>query len=283
MGVEKVGIVLKFLFLILIAAYPAAGAVSYSFQVAENGETSVEIKLTEPAHIKLPKDVTQPEIEGGSTKVLDNGLTYIDTTDTAAITYMSSYYTKKEQGVWHFEATIPKANDITLTLPQAVHVVQSQPRATFTKIDRWHLSWQNITDSITVSYVSVNQASTLPAIALPKTSNMALVYILLALIILAVARYVYKRRSEHAYDEPNITNGQLNILRAANPNEALVLKIMLKYTGRIKRNQLEKESKLSKSSLASVLNILERKNIINIDRTFHVHYITLTPWFTDLK
>ena len=283
MGVDRLGKALKFILLLLVTTSTAAAEVSYSFQIAENGETTVEIQLTESASIKLPADVTQPDIEGGSTKALDNNVTYVNTNGTAKVAYTSAYYTRKEQGVWHFETMIPNADSIKLTLPQAVHVVQSQPSAAFTKTDQWHLSWENLTGSITVSYVSVNQPKTSPSITLPRASNITIVYILAVLIILGLANYFYRRRKESTFGRPNITEGQLNILRAANPNEALVLKTMLKYNGHIKRNQLEKESKLSKSSLASVLKILERKNIVSIDRTFNVHYITFTKWFSDLK
>src|SRR3989338_3613373 len=66
----------------------------------------------------------------------------------------------------------------------------------------------------------------------------------------------------------NITEAQMNILRAANHNEGVVLRVILKHNGQVKRNMLEKETKLPKSSLASSLHNLEKKNIIEIDRTF---------------
>ena len=84
-------------------------------------------------------------------------------------------------------------------------------------------------------------------------------------------------------DKPNITEGQMNIIRAANENEAKVLTLLLKHNGHLKRNVLEKESGISKSSLASALKNLEKKNIVGIDRSFHVHYITLSPWFRKLE
>lgn len=83
-------------------------------------------------------------------------------------------------------------------------------------------------------------------------------------------------------DEGRLTDGQMNILRAANHNEALVLRVLLRHNGQLKRNALEKESGLSKSSLASSVHNLEKKNLIEVDRTFHVHYVTLSKWFKEL-
>ena len=79
-----------------------------------------------------------------------------------------------------------------------------------------------------------------------------------------------------------MSDGQLNVIRAASSGEATVLRIMLKHHGHIKRNALERESELSKSSLASVLKNLERKKLLEIDRTFFVHHVSLSDWFRNL-
>ena len=55
-----------------------------------------------------------------------------------------------------------------------------------------------------------------------------------------------------------------------------------KITG-VQGQFLEKEDQLAKSSLASALENLEKKNLVKVERTFHVHYITLSSWFKELK
>ncbi len=279
--------------LFLLLAAPVAAEISYFFDVAENGETAVTIELTEPAAIAVPADVAVPEVEGGSF-VREGKNLIIEPDGAATVTYASSLFTRKQEGVWHFENNIPSADSVVVVLPQAVHVVQAIPKAVFEKADRWQLSWENINGSISVSYVRVAQAEAARralTVPLPDYSSRNMGF-LLFLLIAGIAFYFCRRQSREVVKEvkklvkempPNISEAQMNVIRAANPNEALVLKLLLKHNGHVKRNLLERDSGLSKSSLASSLKNLEKKNIITIDRTFFVHYITLSQWFRDLK
>ncbi|MBI4146355.1 hypothetical protein HY489_03385 [Candidatus Woesearchaeota archaeon] len=245
---------------LFIALAPfVAAETTYFFTVTETGETTAEIIRDPGTQLALPQDV---HTEGNT------------------ITYTSSYHTRKQQGVWYFDASIPYADSVTLVLPQRMHVVQSIPRAEFIKEDTWQLTWTNLSDNITVSYVSAVQPIVPEQVTLSVPILPAL--ILLALLIIA-AYFLYTKESENdEHTTLDVTEGQLNIIRAANPNEAKVLKIILHNQGHVKRNTLEKESGLSKSSLASTLKNLERKNLIAIDRRFFVHYIALTDWFKEL-
>lgn len=260
------------LVLALLFAVPALADTTYDYMVSDTGETQAEIERDEGVLVSLPLDVPASSDD--------------------SITYSSLYHTRKEQGVWYFDSAIPHADTVTLTLPQSVHVVQSIPAATFTKTNVWQLMWSNITGNITVSYVSTKPVPVVP-IQIPLTLPTLPVVILLALIALAAYRYSRRKQEPDKQEkptlrrapktsEPNVTEGQLNIIRAANTNEALVIRTILSHNGHMKRNMLERETELSKSSLASTLKNLERKNIVTIDRTFFVHYIGLTPWFKEL-
>ncbi len=276
MGWRFKGIWVLVIFLIV---QPALAETTYFFQVSENGETTVNIKLTEPKLLLLPPDVKEPDVQGGTFEKRENGI-YASTNNTATITYTSSYQTKKEAGIWYFETNID-ADKITLVLPQAVHVVQAIPKATVTKEDTWQLEWNNITANISVSYVRVNQAEASQNIIKFKPVQLPNPFIILIILIATLAAYFLfrKRKTERL---PKMSESQLNIMRAVNLNEAMILKIILKHNGQVKRNMLEKESQLSKSSLASALKNLEHKNIVSIDRAFFVHYISLTQWFKEL-
>lgn len=257
--------------LTLLFAAPALAETTYDYVVSDIGETQAEIQRDTGTPIVLPDDVSP--------------------TESTRISYTSLYHTRKEQGVWYFETTILRADTITLTLPQSVHVVQSIPVATFTKTNVWQLTWTNMSGNISVSYVSTKPVSALP-VQIPLT--LPTLPVVIILVMIAIAAYSYSRKNqqkekrkqktphEKKTDEPNVTEAQLNILRAANTNEALVIRTILAHNGHMKRNILERETKLSKSSLASTLKNLEHKNIVTIDRTFFVHYIGLTPWFKEL-
>ena len=54
------------------------------------------------------------------------------------------------------------------------------------------------------------------------------------------------------------------------------------YKEGMKRNKLEKLIGLSKSSLAATLHQLERRKIVDIDKSGKVHYVQLSEWFKNL-
>ncbi len=276
MGWHIKGIWVLVIFLIV---QPALAETTYFFEVAESGETTVKVELTESRLLTLPPDVKEPDVQGGTFEKRENGI-YVSTNNTATITYTSSYQTKKEAGVWYFETNV-KADQIKLVLPQAVHVVQTIPKAAITKEDTWQLEWNNITADVSVSYVRVNQAEiSQNVIRLKPVHIPGQLIILIILLATGTAYFLLRKRKTERL--PKMSEGQLNIMRAVNPNEATILKIILKNNGQVKRNILEKESQLSKSSLASALKNLEHKNIVAIDRAFFVHYISLTQWFKEL-
>ncbi len=50
----------------------------------------------------------------------------------------------------------------------------------------------------------------------------------------------------------------------------------------MKRNQLERITEMSKSSLAATLNQLERRKIVDMNKENKVHYVKLSQWFAEL-
>jgi len=269
--------------LIVIASFQAA-AHSIVFSVAETGETEAVVELTDSALIAVPPDVAEPEVIGGTATKAAGGFR-IDTSDKATVSYTSSYHTRKEQGVWHFEADPGDADSVIVVLPQAVHVVQAVPQAVIVKEESWQLTWQNLSEPITVSYVRIAQAEASRNVIPLSRKDTGIWVVVLFVVLAAGAIWLQRFRTakKPEVEAPEMTEGQLNVIRAANKNEATVLTILLKHNGHIKRNVLERESGLSKSSLASTLKNLEHKNLVTIDRTFFTHYLKITPWFAELS
>ena len=73
-----------------------------------------------------------------------------------------------------------------------------------------------------------------------------------------------------------------HVMKALSQNEALIVEIMIQKEGQIRRNELEKQTKLAKSSLASSLYNLEKRNIVIVDKTNVVHFVKFTEWFNNL-
>jgi len=74
-----------------------------------------------------------------------------------------------------------------------------------------------------------------------------------------------------------------NLIANATDNEKKIIDVLTKHNGEMLRTEISRETGLSKSSLSVALNRLERKNIIEIDKTFTIHKVMFTSWFKSLK
>jgi len=90
------------------------------------------------------------------------------------------------------------------------------------------------------------------------------------------------KRDNTKENTKKITQGMENVMAALTPNEKLVVKVLLEHGGMLRRNEIARGAKISKSSLAAALTKLEEKKIVEIDRTFVVHNVKLTDWFLSL-
>lgn len=297
---------------LVLAAEPSA---TYTIRISENGDTTAFVVLEGEGTVllPLPNDVIDPEIRGGIYITSPEGVEVsVGDSGKAIIAYQSSVQTIKEEGVWQFQGQAKEGSQVTVVLPLEVKIVQAEPRAVIKRDDFVKISWDSVpSEGVTVSYIFQGGQSLIDDEASDQRNIVlsTIGIIFAAIVFVGAGLRAYLRRKRRSAqrglgqkaspgeaeesgrpldttadsDKPNITEGQMNIIRAANENEAKVLTLLLKHNGHLKRNVLEKESGISKSSLASALKNLEKKNIVGIDRSFHVHYITLSPWFRKLE
>ena len=296
------------LFLLLATVSAAAEpTATYFYKVAEDGETTALITITGEGAIiiPLPSDVVDPEIRSGIYVLAPDGIEVtVGESGKTQVGYVSSFHTRKEAGIWYFEAQLREGSSAKMALPLSVQIVQTRPAAAIKRDIYRELSWAKA-DTLQVSYIIKKEQADGTTSGTARSLHLfPTVLILVVVIILSLGAGYYflkKRKQKPAEDKtasentaeekaakreedlPTITDAQMNILKAANENDALILTTLLKNNGKIKRNVLEKETQLAKSSLASALENLEKKNLVKVDRTFHVHYITLSSWFKELK
>lgn len=264
----------------------------YIYKVNGIGETTSFIFFYghDIVDVLIPEDVDEPGVKGAIYVDNDDGIKLSIEEHEAVVAYKSFFHTRKKSGIWYFESQVKKNSNVSLILPKNIIVVQTTPRTNINlKNDLKIIEWKNIQEeNITVSYFFNNTNFTSQPTTQGNLNYVGIfVGIFFALIIGIVSYFSFKKKTlknEKRNDQipKNITEGQMNIIRAANANEALVIKEIIRNNGHIKRNKLEKDTKLPKSSLASSLKNLENKNIIIIDRNFQVHYITLSDWFKAL-
>jgi uncharacterized membrane protein len=283
-------------FSILLSNYSTALVGDCTIIVAENGNSFVIITLEGEGTVDLPLplDVNEPEIEGALYVQTEDGIELsIGSTQYADIAYQTSLFTEKTQDEWNFYMHLPEINflDITLSLPENAIILNTKPLGVMkqeegSKNIYWELREE---DAVNVTYkFSISEITTTTTIIAPTTTissekekgeetyYWAISFIMIALI--AIAAYYFQQRKKQQ-QKIKSTDGMLNIIRTLTENERKVVEILLEHGGELRRNDLGKISKISKSSLSVALHNLENKNIVEIDRTFTVHNITLTEWF----
>jgi uncharacterized membrane protein len=244
--------------------------------------------------ITLPDDVQKQEIQ-----ITQNNEMEKNTTSSLHISYTTGYLTRKERGIWYFESLNTSPNNIELHLPKNIQVVQSNPPASISQGEHLIFYWENATTPVEVSYVFANKRNAIQQQEQEKPLKPLSIILLVALGAAGITAFamksIHRKKQKQSIEpsiesqpmnetstKPNITDGQMNVLRTANKNASHIISILLKHNGHLKRNTLESESGLAKSSLASTLNSLEKKGIISVDRSFHTHYIKLSDWFSSL-
>ncbi len=269
--------------LLLLLVLPSVQAVgsNYSIVVQENGNSLVIIGLRGDGVINLPiqPDVKDIRVKGGLFIQNNQSIEVsIGSTQEAVVMYKTAMLTTKEGNSWHFSLSAGRSDTVTVAMPKDTLIVQTNPNAMIESGNYTKLIWKNPSAAIEVDYKFQEEtlkpsAGTTDSNDTPIHSGWVLV-LPFVLIPFAVVAGLALRKARPSKKE--------NIIKTLSNNEALIVKLLLQNRGGIKRNQLERASKLAKSSLANTLNTLERKNIVEIDKTNVTHYIKFTRWFHEL-
>jgi uncharacterized membrane protein len=79
-----------------------------------------------------------------------------------------------------------------------------------------------------------------------------------------------------------VTSGKKEMMETFNENDLRIVNHLLQTQGKSRRNELERKTGISKSSLAMAINRLEKRKIIEIDRTATTHFVKLSDYFLKL-
>ncbi|MEW6295470.1 MAG: hypothetical protein AB1467_04210 [Candidatus Diapherotrites archaeon] len=294
------------IFLILLSVSAKAISLGYQSIVAENGNALVIIRLqgSGTINVPLPEDAPQNlEVEDALYVKASNGIDVsIGSAVSASVYFTSSLLTEKNEGNWLFTLSLPEGFEsisVSISLPKNSVINSTSPKAAISESDTSKIvEWNAIppgtkTASIGYSFKETPQEE-------QGTDLILIVLVILAVIIIAlIIFFVFRSKNKKIESKESkgelvavkeelpavkekITQGQKNLLKAFTENQRKVVELLLNYNGEVKRNQLEKESRISKSSLAATLYQLEQRNVISIDKTNVVHFIRLTDWFKGL-
>ncbi|MBN1385588.1 hypothetical protein JW968_01265 [Candidatus Woesearchaeota archaeon] len=265
------------LVIFLYFATPINAETNATVFVSETGNSVVMLQITgqDTTEVMLPLDVSQPSIKGGLYVLSENGIK-VAAKDVAVVIYKTDLFTFKQGANWTFETDLLGHANTKIKLPSHAIILET---GGLIDADTNEISFDD--SDIRLTYTFGEK----PAENEKKTW---IYLIILAIILLAIAGIMIflKKSQEPTGESTEGTNrqgkGQANVIKTLSSHQAKLVELIMQNNGEIKRNKLERISGYAKSSLASCLNSLERKKIIEIDKTSAVHYVRLTEWFKGL-
>jgi len=290
------------IFAIVLALMPigaSALSVNYDIVVGDFGDSFVAINIEGSGEVTLPMpiDFEELNIEGALYAKTETGdlELYIGDTGGASVTYETSIYTAKEGKTWTFSAYLPAGTgkSANVYLPKTAEISNLQPAGKTEQLkDSEKIIWQLAPSQteISANYVFAKDA---PTGAVASAVLLLAVILILAGIFGAVVlmkqdffknptapQPVVKKAKKT--DNEKISKGKKDVIKTLTDNETKIVGLLIENKGTLKRNKLEFESRISKSSLSAALANLERRNVVQIDRARTVHIVELTEWFRKL-
>jgi len=265
----------KRLLILVLLLLPVASALDseYNIIVEDNGNALVIINLEGSGLVNIPlqKDVDDVKVKGALYKINDQSIDVsIGSTQEAVELYKTAYLTTKLNDQWKFKLDLINNTMTTVALPNYVIVSETKPNAFIEELNYTKIVFQD-TNSIEISYKFPDDI-----IIEPDEHRNYLLWIInlgfVIIVALGASGYILRNKKSN----------KKNVIKTLSHNERKVINTLLENKGAIKRNDLERKTKLAKSSLANTLNMLERKKIIEIDKTYTTHFVKFTRWFNGL-
>ncbi len=267
--------------IVLVVSVTLAAESNYELVLKENGQTLVLITLEGEGIVSIPiySDVGDVNVKGGLYIMEDNNVDIsIGSSGGATVAFVTSYLTKKNGDTWQFQLdVIDQTNKVTLHAPEDIIISSSSPNALIEKEDVVNLYWQDNPGLIELQYAF--EESEFEGSQDSNYGTLSMFFIITSIIFLGiiVSVFVYfATRKKPKKDQ------KLDIMQTLLKNERKIVEILLNHGNGMKRNELERKSEISKSSLASSLYNLDRKKIIEIDKSQTVHFVKLRKWFHEL-
>jgi uncharacterized membrane protein len=271
-------------FLLLFALSLSHASLTYTVDTGRSGFSSVILSAEAEAgaEVFLPEDASNFRIVGGSYSIV-NDTAYIEAGKTGFVTFSfsSSMLTTKTSSGWKLQFFPPEGAAVHAYMPAYATMENSipQPAKVYAENSRT-LAEFSPADTVTVYYRLEEQPAPVPE------DNTAL-YVLAAAILAAAAVIAFAlRRPKAAKHEPKPTlgmsPGKKEMMETFNENDLKIVDFLLENKGRSRRNLLERKTGISKSSLATALRRLEKRRIIEMDRTSTTHSVKLSDYFLKL-
>jgi len=283
------------------------GAISgvYDITVAENGNSFVVLSLTGngTVNVPLPLDVESLNVENALYIQTENGIDILLADDSAVVIYTSSILTSKTRDEWNFEMELPNLDSaaVTVSFPKNVMVSRTSLGGMIKNLENsidvsWELENFGESKNVFVYYkfsgiavkTTTSSKTTTPEEKIEEKENPSayLLFAVILLMLLFIAYFFMSKKNEKKEskrkDEIVLSKEKRNVMKTLSGNEIKIINVLLENKGKMLRNDLEKISGIPKSSLSVAIGNLERKNVIQVDKSEWTHEVELTEWFKSL-
>ncbi|NYZ73687.1 hypothetical protein H0O00_00935 [Candidatus Micrarchaeota archaeon] len=278
-----------FILLLLCASF---ASYTYSVDVDRSGVASVTLSMEggDAVNVSLPEDAMNFRIVGGSYEMVNNtAMVSAGKTGLAVFSFSTSMLTKKTDSSWKLSFSPPDGAGVRIYAPPYATIENSFPQPKSVSSDDSRLAIEiPYSKQITVYY----HLDELPQ---SEEGPDYLLYALIVLALLVIAAVFLRgklppRSSAHIAQPPAaekspslaLTPGKKEMMETLNQNDLKIVNHLLGSGGKSRRNELERRTAISKSSLAMALNRLEKRKVIEMDRTSTTHFVKLSDYFLRL-
>jgi uncharacterized membrane protein len=258
----------------LVGAY----SIEYYIVVEPNGNSVVIMTVHGSGLVNIPIDgrTDNINVKGALYRVNDDSIDVsIGSTEEAVVVYTTPMLTQKTDN-WEFRMDLVGSESTTATvaLSPNVTITGTEPAAFIDVHDFKEVKWEENVSEIAVQYYFENIYNPL----VPGKGSMLWVVVPIAVVGAGAGGFMYFRKGRQ---RARLRNRE-NLLRTLSDNERKVVEALIASGGQMRRSKVERKTGISKSSLAGALKNLERKKIVELDKTYKTHSIKLTEWFDEI-
>lgn len=284
-------------FFVLIVLSASFASYTYTVDVDRSGFASVTLSMEggNAVNVSLPDDASNFRIVGGSYRIANNtALVVAGASGFTTFSFSTALFTAKADSGWKLLFSPPQGAEVRIYAPPyaTIENVFPQPKSVSSEDSRL------IIETTSAKQVTVYYRLGEPPPP-PAQPDYMIVIIVTALLLVVVtvsakgmqsifsARLQVTKPSAPAggAERPptlEVTPGKKDMMETFNENDLKIVSYLLGSGGKCRRNELERKTSISKSSLTMALNRLEKRKIIEIDRTSTTHFVKLSDYFLRL-
>lgn len=288
------------IWMLLFALSIAHAQAVYTVDTDRSGYSSVTLSMegTDALALELPPDAGNFRIVGGSYEIANQ--TAVVSAGKAGFTtfsFSTALFTTKTQSGWKLSFSPPENATVRIYMPAYSTIENAFPQPKRVSSEDSRISVESGYSPAVTLYYSLGEV---PPEEGADPTGILLVAAIIAVAVIALSFLLRPKPQTIVVETKDgrpvavssappekaptlgMTPGKKEMMETFNENDLKIVGSLLSSDGKSRRNELERRSGISKSSLAMALNRLEKRKIIEIDRTSTTHFVKLSDYFLKL-